>query len=159
MYFSQRPRATPTLRIDSAHRHSVLTALHFFFKIVSRRNSSNPAIWLVPWARGFLRSCPLTRAEFLCDELCNGFFKHVKVYILTYRHKLRRKRVLSSRWGDMKKIKNIGAIGNEENQQNVDVLTMANVQSYILAQRVEDSWKTHYDLNVWMRLFRRISVV
>ena len=38
----------------------------------------------------------------------------------------------------MKKIKNIGAIGNEQNQQNVDVLTMANVQSYILA-RVEDS--------------------
>ena len=39
----------------------------------------------------------------------------------------------------MKKIKNIGAIGNEENQQNVDAPTMANVQSYILAQRVEDS--------------------
>ena len=28
----------------------------------------------------FLPSCPLTRAEFLREELCNGFFKHVKIY-------------------------------------------------------------------------------
>ena len=28
---------------------------------------------------------------------------------------------------------NIGAISNEENQQNVDVFTMANAQNYILA--------------------------
>ena len=36
------------------------------------RNYPNPAIWLVPWGGGFLRSCPLTQAEFLRDELCNG---------------------------------------------------------------------------------------
>ena len=28
----------------------------------------------------------------------------------------------------------VGAIGNEENQQNVEVFTLANVQNYILAQ-------------------------
>ena len=40
------------------------------------------------------------------------------------------------------KIKNnIGAIGNEEDQQNVDVFTMANVQNYILAQPVENTVK------------------
>ena len=33
----------------------------------------------------------------------------------------------------------IGAIANEEKQQNVDVLKMANVQNYILAQQVENS--------------------
>ena len=35
----------------------------------------------------------------------------------------------------------IGAISNEENQQNVDVLTMANVQNYILVQRAENTVK------------------
>ena len=48
----------------------------------------------------------------------------------------------------------IGAIGNEENQQNIDVFTMANVQNYILAQREENTdKKTEYELNVWMRFF------
>ena len=37
----------------------------FFSKLASGRNSPNPAIWLVPGAGGFLRSCPLTRAESL----------------------------------------------------------------------------------------------
>ena len=36
---------------------------------------------------------------------------------------------------------NIGAISNEENQQNVDFFTMANVQNYILAQRAESTVK------------------
>ena len=40
-----------------------------------------------------------------------------------------------------KKYMYIGAIGNEENQQNVDVFTMSNVQNYILAQRVESTVK------------------
>ena len=41
-----------------------------------------------------------------------------------------------------KKKKNFfGAIGNEENQQNVDVFTLANVQKYILAQWVENTVK------------------
>ena len=50
-------------------------------------------------------------------------------------------------------------IGKEENQQNIDVLTMPNVESYILAQRVGNTVKkkTEYDLNVWMRFFRKIS--
>ena len=42
------------------------------------------------------------------------------------------------RWHEKK---NIGAIGNEGNQQNVYVFTMANVQNYILAQRVENTLK------------------
>ena len=33
----------------------------------------------------------------------------------------------------------ISGIANEEKQQNVDVLTMANVQNYILVQQVENS--------------------
>ena len=33
----------------------------------------------------------------------------------------------------------IGAIDNEKNQQNVDVFTMANMQNYILTQRVENT--------------------
>ena len=36
---------------------------------------------------------------------------------------------------------NIGAISNEENQQNVDAFTAANVQNYILAQRAENTVK------------------
>ena len=36
---------------------------------------------------------------------------------------------------------NIGAISNEENQQNVDAFTTANVQNYILAQRAENTVK------------------
>ena len=44
---------------------------------------------------------------------------------------------------------NIGAISNEENQQYIDVFTMANVQNYILGQRVENIVKkTECDLNV-----------
>ena len=44
---------------------------------------------------------------------------------------------------------NIGAISNEENQQYVDVFTLANVQNYILGQRVENIVKkTECDLNV-----------
>ena len=35
----------------------------------------------------------------------------------------------------------IGAIGNEENQQTVDVFTMRNMQNYILAQRVQNTVK------------------
>ena len=37
--------------------------LYYFF--LSLQNPPNPAIWLVPRAGGFLRSCPLTRAESL----------------------------------------------------------------------------------------------
>ena len=37
----------------------------FFSKLASGRDPSNPAIWLVPRAGSFLRSCPLTRAESL----------------------------------------------------------------------------------------------
>ena len=37
----------------------------FFFKLASRRNPPNSAIWLVPRAGGFSRSCPLTRPESL----------------------------------------------------------------------------------------------
>ena len=35
----------------------------FFSKLASLRNPPIPAMWLVPRAGGFLRSCPLTRAE------------------------------------------------------------------------------------------------
>ena len=42
---------------------------------------------------------------------------------------------------ESKKCVCIGAIGNEENQQNVDVFTMSNVQNWILAQRVESTAK------------------
>lgn len=64
--------------------------LLFFSEFVRRRNYPSPAIWLVPWTGGFLWSCPLTRAEFLRNELCSGFFKHenikhVNFYFLTYR--------------------------------------------------------------------------
>ena len=42
---------------------------------------------------------------------------------------------------------NIGAISKEENQQNVDVFTVADVQNYILTQRAENTVKnTEYDL-------------
>ena len=52
----------------------------------------------------------------------------------------------------------IGAIGDEENQQNIDVFTMPNLLNYILAQRVEKTdKKTQYDFNVWMRFPPRIS--
>ena len=37
----------------------------FFSKLASGRNPPNLAIWLVPRAGSFLRSCPLTRAESL----------------------------------------------------------------------------------------------
>ena len=37
----------------------------FSSKLASGRNPPNPAIWLVPRAGSFLRSCPLTRAESL----------------------------------------------------------------------------------------------
>jgi len=53
---------------------------------------------------------------------------------------------------------NIGFISKEENQQNVDVFTMANAQSYLLAQRAENIVKkAEYVLNVWKRIFRSIS--
>ena len=54
---------------------------------------------------------------------------------------------------------NISVISNEENQQNVDVFTTANVQNYILAQRKTQlkNKKTEYDLNVWKRFPRSIS--
>ena len=39
----------------------------------------------------------------------------------------------------------------------MSVFTLANAQNYILAERVENTIKTEYDLNVWMRLFRKIS--
>ena len=35
---------------------------------------------------------------------------------------------------------NIGTARNKQNQQNVDVLTMANVQNYILDQRAENTF-------------------
>ena len=40
-------------------------AYYFFSKLASGRNPPNPAVWLVPKAGSFLRSCPLTRAESL----------------------------------------------------------------------------------------------
>ena len=53
---------------------------------------------------------------------------------------------------------NIGAISKEENQQNVDVFTMANAQSYLLAQRAENIVKkAAYDFNASKRFFRNKS--
>ena len=39
--------------------------IFIFSELASGRNPPNPAIWLVPRAGSFLRSCPLTRAESL----------------------------------------------------------------------------------------------
>lgn len=53
---------------------------------------------------------------------------------------------------------NIGAISKEENQQSVNVFTMANAQSYLLAQRAENIVKkAAYDFNVSKRFFRNKS--
>ena len=91
-------------RDDNSHKKWRMS-FHFFSKFVTGWNSRNPTIWLAPWAGGLSRSCPLIRAELLRDELCNAFFKHVNIYILTYRHGFRRKLpqwkpVLLSRWDD-----------------------------------------------------------
>ena len=45
----------------------------FFSKLASGRNPPNPAIWLVPRAGSFLRSCPLTRAESLAASFTSLF--------------------------------------------------------------------------------------
>ena len=52
---------------------SIITTYLFFSKPVSGRNPPNPAIWLVPRAGGFLRSCPLTRAESLAASFTSLF--------------------------------------------------------------------------------------
>ena len=53
---------------------------------------------------------------------------------------------------------NIGAISKEENQQSVNVFTMASGQSYLLAQRAENIVKkAAYDLNASKRFFRNKS--
>ena len=66
---------------------------------------------------------------------------------ITYRHEFRRKvpqwkRILLSLrdYNDNEK-ESIGAISNEENHQNVDVFTMANVQNSIFAQRQKTQLK------------------
>lgn len=48
--------------------------------------------------------------------------------------------IVLSRWDNK-----VGAIGNEENQQNIDVFTMTKVEKYILAQRTNTVKKTGYD--------------
>ena len=124
--------------------------LLFFSEFVRGRNYPSPAIWLVPWTGGFLWSCPLTRAEFLRKELCSGFFKHVNIkhvnfHFLTYRHGYHNESEFyyPHKMTNENEKENIGAISNEENQQNVEVFTMANVQNYILTQRAENTaWKT-----------------
>ena len=45
----------------------------FFSKLESGGNPPNPAIWLVPRAGSFLRSCPLTRAELLAASFTSLF--------------------------------------------------------------------------------------
>ena len=45
----------------------------YFFKLASGRNPPNSAIWLVQRAGGFLRSCPLTRAESLAASFTSLF--------------------------------------------------------------------------------------
>ena len=50
------------------------------------------------------------------------------------------------------KKENIGATRNKENQQNVEVFTMANVQNYILAQRAENAVKRNRVLSLFERL-------
>ena len=45
----------------------------FFSKLASRRNPPNPAIWLVPKAGGFSRSCRLTRSESLAASFTSLF--------------------------------------------------------------------------------------
>ena len=45
----------------------------FFSELASGRNPRNPAIWLVPRAGSFLRSCPLTRAESLAASFTSLF--------------------------------------------------------------------------------------
>ena len=44
-----------------------------FSTLASGRNPLNPAIWLVPRAGSFLRSCPLTRAESLAASFTSFF--------------------------------------------------------------------------------------
>ena len=45
----------------------------FFSKLASRWNPPNPAIWLVPRAGSFSRSCPLTRLESLAASFTSLF--------------------------------------------------------------------------------------
>ena len=77
----------------------------------------------------------------MSDERFSGFFKlvnikHVNIYILTYQHGFRRKQRMFHYPSEMtnenkKKIHiYIVATGNEENQQNVNVFTMVNVQTW-----------------------------
>ena len=63
-----------------------------FSKFVSGQNSPNSGIWLVLWADGLLRSWQQTRAELLPDELYDGFFRHVKVYIIIAKNNQNRPR-------------------------------------------------------------------
>ena len=48
-------------------------SIFIFSKLASGRNHPNPAIWLVPRAGSFLRSCPLTRAESLAASFTSLF--------------------------------------------------------------------------------------
>ena len=80
------------------------------------------------------------------NELCSGFFKHenikhVKFYFLTYRRGYHNESEFyyPHKMTNESEKENIGAINNEENQQNVEVFTMANVQNYILTQRAENT--------------------
>ena len=81
------------------------------------------------------------------DELCNSFFRHVAISILTYQldsdesyHSESEFYYPDEMTNDNEK-GNMGAINNQEDQQNVDVFTMVNVQKYILAQRAENTVK------------------
>ena len=56
--------------------------------------------------------------DFLRDELCNGFYKQVNIYIYS----------LLSTW-------------IQTEASFTDVLTMTNLQNYILAQRVKNTIK------------------
>ena len=124
---------------------------------MSGRNSPNPAILLVPWAGGLLRSCPLTRAELLCDE---HLYSHLSTWIQTKATTVKASFIISMRWQKNSEKENIGAISNEENQQYVDVFTMTNVQNYISFQaneRKSQLQRTECDLNVSKRFFCNIS--
>ena len=93
------------------------------------------------------------------DELCNGFFQHINSDGSYHSESDFDYPDEMTNENQKKYIKlYIGAIGNEENQENVDAFTLANVQNYTSAQRVKNTFKkTEYDLNVWKRFFRKIS--
>lgn len=89
------------------------------------------------------------------NEFCSGFFKHVNIkhvnfYFLIYRHGYHNESEFyyPPKMTNENEKENIGAISNDENQQIVDVFTMANVQNYILTQRAENTVKNRLRLDV-----------